>query len=305
MTDYNIQITSTDKIFITKFSDLEIIYKPQIPFYQRSFIDERVLYFYNKIKNSKEVPFLSMLYFGNFEGKNYLLDGQHRYLAYKNFYKNNNNQNFNVCFTIKKCDTLDTLKQYFRDLNNNYLLHDLIINDDDLDKSNEIKKYMNENYKSCISQAESPKFPNINLDQLCNYLLKTFTTISGDEICDKIEYLNLCVGDLLQETDIDLYNKGTNKNKFYLGFIFIKKNIKHTIPAKIRYTLWKSTFPDISKGNCYVCNCDVEFDNFHASHIISVKHGGTDKLQNLKICCSVCNLSMGSKNLEDFKNNFF
>lgn len=84
-----------------------------------------------------------------------------------------------------------------------------------------------------------------------------------------------------------------------------KKPRKTTIPKSVKNTLWNNTFPGVSKGKCYVCNRNVESDNFHTSHIISEKNGGTVQIGNLKVCCAPCNLSMGTENLEDFKKKHY
>jgi 5-methylcytosine-specific restriction endonuclease McrA len=72
-----------------------------------------------------------------------------------------------------------------------------------------------------------------------------------------------------------------------------------------RYKLWKKNFPNSINGDCYVCKNDINIENFHAGHIISIKNGGNDNIDNLKIICSLCNLSMGIQNLEKFKEKYF
>jgi hypothetical protein len=37
---------------------------------------------------------------------------------------------------------------------------------------------------------------------------------------------------------------------------------------------------------------------------MSVFHGGTDSVDNLRLCCSTCNESMGTMNLLEFKALF-
>jgi hypothetical protein len=91
--EYN--LTNKDKIIIIKFSEFINKYKPQIPLIQREYIDERVEHFYNKIKNyiiengnNNIPPFLNLIHCVNFNEKNYILDGQHRFKAYKEYYDN-------------------------------------------------------------------------------------------------------------------------------------------------------------------------------------------------------------------------
>ena len=59
-------------------------------------------------------------------------------------------------------------------------------------------------------------------------------------------------------------------------------------------------------GQCYCCSGEVHFiQNYEASHVVSVAHGGSDNIHNLRICCKSCNRSMSTKNLEDFKKEKF
>lgn len=58
-------------------------------------------------------------------------------------------------------------------------------------------------------------------------------------------------------------------------------------------------------GQCYVCAKQIDSKNFHCGHIVSVYDGGPTQLDNLKPICSVCNSSMGTQNLEEFKARFF
>jgi DNA-binding protein Fis len=47
---------------------------------------------------------------------------------------------------VKVCNSKDELKQYFRDLNNIFILHEIILKDDEIDKLERIKLYMRNNY---------------------------------------------------------------------------------------------------------------------------------------------------------------
>ena len=53
-------------------------------------------------------------------------------------------------------------------------------------------------------------------------------------------------------------------------------------------------------SNCYVCNDDISFSNFHCGHIISHANGGETIIDNLKPICMLCNTSMGTMNMEEF-----
>ena len=62
----------------------------------------------------------------------------------------------------------------------------------------------------------------------------------------------------------------------------------------------------IGVSKCLCCNHnEISQQEFNCGHIISIKDGGLDILENLLPICSSCNGSMGSTNLVDFKNTYF
>ena len=309
----NCSLTNNDKIIRISFTDFINNYKPQIPHFQREFIEERINYFYNKILNyiikygNNNIPFLNLIHCVFFDNKYYIVDGQHRFYAYKKYYNEYQND-FNITFIVKNCLLFQEVKDYFIDLNNNYQLHDIILDENDLDKKNVIAPYIKNKYGKHCSNSETPRFPNFNLDQLIKYFLDINKNISSNEIINKIEELNKDISDNLKINNIELYEQAYKKQKFYIGYIFIKSendNKRKHFPKTLRNRLWSNIFNNNMNGYCYVCNCDLNINNFHAGHIISVKNGGSDNITNLKVVCSLCNLSMGTQNLEIFKNKYF
>ncbi len=306
-------LTPNDKLVIIKFSEFISLYKPNIPLFQREFIEERIEHFYTKIinyvvkNNNKVTPYLNILHCVLYENKYYIVDGQHRYYAYKRYYDIYNND-FEIVFCIKDCNNIQEVKEYFIDLNNNYQLHDIILDENDMEKASQIKLYMKNKYMKHCSNSEIPRYPNINLDQFVKHFLDIYKDDLSMNIINKIEQLNNDIGEDLKMNNNTLYEQGKKKQGLYLGYIFMKtetENKRKKFPKTLRHSLWRSIFTDNMNGFCNVCFAPVNIENFHAGHIISVKYGGTDNINNLKVICSLCNLSMGSMNLNDFKNKYF
>ncbi len=80
---------------------------------------------------------------------------------------------------------------------------------------------------------------------------------------------------------------------------------RKNIPKTIKNMLWINTFgKDKSLGNCYICEKEIHITEFETGHIIPVSKGGSDDISNLKPLCSICNKSVGTDNLDDFKRSF-
>ena len=81
---------------------------------------------------------------------------------------------------------------------------------------------------------------------------------------------------------------------------------RKTIPKSVKDKLWNDTFgKEAGIADCYCCKTEIDSKVFHAGHIVSVAHGGSNDISNLKPICSTCNLSMGTQNLEEFKEERF
>ena len=79
---------------------------------------------------------------------------------------------------------------------------------------------------------------------------------------------------------------------------------KKSVPKSVRNAMYER---DASNGSskCYCCGTSLGLNTFHCGHIISRHNGGGDDLNNLRTICGGCNSSMGTKNLDDFKQQFF
>ena len=78
------------------------------------------------------------------------------------------------------------------------------------------------------------------------------------------------------------------------------------IPKSVKDTIWDNIFgKEAGIGKCYCCSCEINSKKFDCGHIISVANGGTNVIDNLKPICSTCNKSMGTKNMEEFRKEYF
>jgi hypothetical protein len=86
-----------------------------------------------------------------------------------------------------------------------------------------------------------------------------------------------------------------------------QKSIKKNISKSLKTKLWdKFVGKDKRSALCICCVHNViKVENFHAGHILAEIDGGLTNEHNLIPICSICNLSMGSINMNSFVYNNF
>lgn len=89
-------------------------------------------------------------------------------------------------------------------------------------------------------------------------------------------------------------------------YIDIDIDMSHSLPATVRNVVWNTYIGvDNKSGICLCCNSEkIGYANFECGHILARANGGNDTIGNLRPICSLCNKSMGTKNMRDFIDNF-
>lgn len=87
--------------------------------------------------------------------------------------------------------------------------------------------------------------------------------------------------------------------KSIINYLYPKK----PIPKSVRTLTWKNYNGEKTKGLCYACGTPIDIKNWHCSHVVSDKKGGSVTVENLRPCCQHCNLSCGKQNLYTFITN--
>ena len=78
------------------------------------------------------------------------------------------------------------------------------------------------------------------------------------------------------------------------------------LPKAVRLFIWDRHIGKGSRdGPCCVCGNCIKIEYMHAAHVVAVANGGTNHVDNLRPCCPTCNLSMGVRNLDEFRREFF
>lgn len=86
----------------------------------------------------------------------------------------------------------------------------------------------------------------------------------------------------------------------------VSNSSREQMKSALRHAVWEVYInSDDRKGLCFCCRlAEITVANYHCGHVVSIKHGGKDHLQNLRPICMQCNLSMGAMNMYDFVNNY-
>jgi 5-methylcytosine-specific restriction endonuclease McrA len=87
----------------------------------------------------------------------------------------------------------------------------------------------------------------------------------------------------------------------------MKQKRKTHIPKALKIAVWKNNIGlEVGTTLCMVCNTNtINQMDFHCGHVIPEADGGQTCLSNLRPVCAKCNLSMGKRNLEEFKDMYF
>lgn len=82
---------------------------------------------------------------------------------------------------------------------------------------------------------------------------------------------------------------------------------KAYIPKAIKVAVWNTYVGEsIGRTKCTVCGTvDMTQMNFHCAHVVAEADGGEVSVANLRPTCATCNLSMGTMNLNAFRQKYF
>jgi hypothetical protein len=80
-----------------------------------------------------------------------------------------------------------------------------------------------------------------------------------------------------------------------------KTGKKKPISKALRMAVWQE-YIGIQEAYCYCCQRQkINPFRFQCGHNVAESKGGETTLENLRPVCDLCNQSMGTKNLEEFK----
>ena len=96
------------------------------------------------------------------------------------------------------------------------------------------------------------------------------------------------------------------KDKPSMKLIKEDKPTRYHIPKSLGKLVWdKYIGADKEIAKCVCCNHqDIKQIDCHYGHVIAVKNGGYDSVDNLRPICSQCNLDIKTQNMNELMKNF-
>ncbi len=168
-----------------------------------------------------------------------------------------------------------------------------------------LTKHCQLNWDLHIKDTETPTWPNFNLKYFVKAMMKEYPSCTDEELVQNVIQLNNSIRDQYKQQDPIKYKLAIEKQGFFLRNKYLDKDdFVVKMSAALRDSLWERDWPGVSIGKCFCCKKELKRGAFHAGHIIASAKGGQTILSNLKPICSLCNTSMGAKDLMEFAKQF-
>jgi 5-methylcytosine-specific restriction endonuclease McrA len=250
---------------------------------------------------------------GELDKKLYLLDGHHRMASIKRllgFFKDITNQE--IVYQLHQVKTKNELKEYFSAICHNMPIEEwhldiLNIRDDEeqdiqlvrKERADAIVIRFSQRFPNILRTTNRPVRPNIKREDFYRSIIDDpeLLRVSEDKYFRAIIKRNEKCRDKFDHTKF----AKTTCVKFERSGCFLSlenyKVRKVAIPKHIRSAVWDRLFGNRTIGKCLTCNGELNVHHYEVGHVISEANGGTLELDNLTVQCSMCNKSMGKRDL--------
>ena len=138
--------------------------------------------------------------------------------------------------------------------------------------------------KKCIECKKNDIAPP---EKICNICFL------NNEFSEKIN-----ISDSLSEST----DTTTNSQELEINLNELQKFKRKKFTLAEKNVIWNKDCEHESEGKCKACNGKIYRHNFEVGHIMALAMGGSNQYDNLTVICGPCNKSLGTKNLQDFKN---
>ena len=304
-----------------KVSDIII----DIPKFQRITDMNRVNYIFDSMRSRMEknqkLFFPGCIIFAKTPEQTWIIDGLHRMEVYKRFLTDMNINHEVYCQEFQVANE-EEARELFEIVNDSRSLPEMP-DGVNINQIQIIVKFLMTKYPNIFSNSKTGRVnrPHLHFNGLQEALAKVDKSLPPNSV-QLIEDLNSNVmytgfNKYLGNEDVNsLIETAQKKGNFFLGIIpnyrwvqIIFGGIssqqsykKKHISSRLRQLVWKQYAPVNSMvSECFLCQEVIQFESFHCGHDIPESKGGETNLSNLRPICSACNLSMGTKTMQEMK----
>ena len=124
--------------------------------------------------------------------------------------------------------------------------------------------------------------------------------------CDICEYKSKNTSGLKRHK-LNNHTEIKNDNLVNNKKVIVKKSKrKKIIPKPMREEVWRRDNGNNTNTKCPIClRNEISAFNYECGHILSEHNGGTTEISNLRAICGSCNKSMGTRHMDEFKNELW
>lgn len=263
----------------------------------------------------------------------YLIDGQHRLIAYKLLQEKYPHRSINISIDYYECQNNASIELIYKLINTNQINPITQLSLDEYKIINQTIRWLQTEFQSFAKKTANPHKPSFNPETIKNALIQKqivqkLEIKNSQQLIDLITDLNTFYSQVPVNMfkkwgvrDISKYMEKINamSNRFYLGLYktewidilidcpsnqydlidHMVEGYRIPISKLLRKQVWNSHLLD---GLCYCCNYPITYDNFECGHINAVSKGGKTTVDNLKPVCRSCNSDMRNTNMLEYKN---
>lgn len=277
---------------------------------QRFLINERVNAMKESIMKHKLLCGCIIIYRNPKEATSIIIDGQHRYYAIKRLLEDNKDLSFLLITVQIITDEKTNPFEYFKLVNDTRPLDIKDVSEFTIDLSNEVTKIFQKKYKECFKSSDNPQKPNVNSNMFAELVRRIMKANCIDNSSTNVDTVVELVNDYNAELKADIASytlTSSQKDKaikygFYIGIERDTDTKRMKFNRIFRKSVWTKYHGNYIEDKCIGCGNKTSLDDVHMAHIVSLKKGGNNTVENILPLCPGCNLSCGTKNAVTFVN---
>ena len=250
------------------------------------------------------------------------VDGQHRVHAIERLLAKGV-LDFEVVVEVHTCRAASEVHELFRVVNSNRPIPRFLLDNTET-IALAIREHIRSTYPAFVSSSARPNVPNVNVDAFAQAVVDKYRARLPDHAeagawvdarnAEHKEYLYVLrakyervasgVAAIEREYRSAAKSKGS---RFYLGCYWLEAPRNAALSKPLRAIVWRAWYATVAhdaNGDALCPCCEsarISALDFHLGHRQSFARGGTDEPSNLVPLCATCNLSMGTRDFDEYR----